>query len=100
MAAVGTIAQAQPCQTVRQPRKALKGTPRKRARGPVAQAIDGEERINEDLSAQSVTAADAISLQEVTALDLENKRLRSILAEVLRAQNEQIRRMLERFDAG
>jgi hypothetical protein len=73
--------------------------PRKRARRAVAQAIDGEDRINGDLGAQSVTAADAVSLEEVAALDSENKRLRRMLAEVLCAENVQIRRMLERFDA-
>jgi hypothetical protein len=100
LAAVDTSTQAQVSQRVRQPRQPLKGAPRKRARRAVGQAIDGKDRINEDPSARSVTAADAVSLQEVAALDLENKRLKRMLAEVLCAQNVQIRRMLERFDAG
>jgi hypothetical protein len=45
-----------------------------------------------------VTASDTVSLEEVTALDSENKRLKSMLAEQLYAQNIQLRRMLERFD--
>jgi hypothetical protein len=100
LAAVDTIAQAPVSQRVQQPRKPLKATARKRARRTVTQAINGEDRLNVDLSAQSVTAADAVSLQEVAALELESKRLRKMLAEVLRAENVQIRRMLERFDAG
>ncbi|PZM15575.1 hypothetical protein [Rhizobium tubonense] len=100
LAAVDTIAQAPVSQRVQQPRKPLKDTARKRAHHTVTQAINGEDRINEDLSAQSVPAAEAVSLQEVAALDLENRRLRKMLSEALRAQNVQIRRMLERFDAG
>lgn len=100
LAAVDTIAQAPVSQGVQQPRKPLKDTARKRARRTVTQAINGEDRLNEDFSTQSVTAADAVSLQEVAALELENKRLRKMLAEVLRTENVQIRRMLERFDAG
>jgi hypothetical protein len=98
LVAVDTLAQSEVSREGRQPRKPLKA-PRKRARRAVAQAIDGEDRINGDLGAQSVTAADAVSLEEVAALDSENKRLRRMLAEVLCAENVQIRRMLERFDA-
>jgi hypothetical protein len=99
LAPVDTLAQSEVSQEGRQPRKPLKGTPRKRARPAVAEAIDGEDCINGDVGAQSVTAADAVSLEEVAALDSENKRLRRMLAEVLCAENVQIRRMLERFDA-
>ena len=99
VAAVDTLAQSEVSKKGRQPRKPLKASTRKRARRAVAQAIDGEDRINGDLGAQFVTAADAVSLEEVAALDSENKRLRRMLAEVLCAENVQIRRMLERFDA-
>jgi hypothetical protein len=40
-----------------------------------------------------------ISLGEVAALDTENKRLKRLLAKQLRAQNLQLKKMLERFDA-
>jgi hypothetical protein len=99
LAPVATLAQSEVSQEGRQPRKPLKGTPRKRARRAVAEAIDGEGSINGDVGAHSVTAADAVFLEEVAALDSENKRLRRMLAEVLCAENVQIRRMLERFDA-
>ncbi|MBY3425492.1 hypothetical protein HFN86_35880 [Rhizobium laguerreae] len=50
-------------------------------------------------STKSMTARVAVSLEEVTALDAENKRLKGLLAEQLLAQNLQLTKMLERFDA-
>jgi hypothetical protein len=37
-------------------------------------------------------------LDEVTALEAENKRLKRLLAEQLRAENLRLNKMLERFD--
>ncbi|NTG05325.1 hypothetical protein G6L29_30585 [Agrobacterium rhizogenes] len=53
---------------------------------------------HEDQNTQSKTAMAPISLGEVAALDTENKRLKRLLAKQLRAQNQQLKKMLERFD--
>jgi hypothetical protein len=50
-----------------------------------------------DQGGQSKTAMDPISFEEVAALDAENKRLKRLLVEQLRAQNLQLETMLERF---
>ncbi|MQX77210.1 hypothetical protein GHK80_13585 [Sinorhizobium medicae] len=39
-----------------------------------------------------------VSHDELAALDADNKRLKRLLAERLRAQNFRLKRMLERFD--
>jgi hypothetical protein len=74
------------------------GTPHLRARHASA---DETARIamdtNEAQRAQSKTARDPISFDEVAALDAENKRLRRLLAEHLHAQNLQLKKMLDRF---
>ena len=95
--ALDTVAQSRESQPV--PRELLRDTSLKRSRRATVQVVDRiEVRPNEDLNARSVTASDTVSLEEVTALDSENKRLKSMLAEQLYAQNMQLRRMLERFD--
>ncbi|TCN27605.1 hypothetical protein [Sinorhizobium americanum] len=72
---------------------------RKRARHAPARAIaPSSTHSNERQNEQSTNADDATSLEEVTALDAENKRLKRLLAEQLYAQNLQLKRMLERFD--
>jgi hypothetical protein len=97
--ALDTGAQSQESQPVPQRRELLRDTPLKRSRRATVQVVDRiEVRPNEDLNARSVTASDTVSLEEVTALDSENKRLKSMLAEQLYAQNIQLRRMLKRFD--
>lgn len=95
-----TVGQAKVIHTARQPRDPSTAKPRSRARRAAAPAIDGKDRNNGGPSARSLTAGVAVSLQELAVLDLENKRLKGMLAELLRAQNVQIKRMLERFDAG
>lgn len=50
-----------------------------------------------DQGRQSKTAMDPISFDEVAVLDAENKRLKKLLVEKLRAQNLQLEKMLERF---
>ncbi|NTJ35999.1 hypothetical protein G6K86_30770 [Agrobacterium rhizogenes] len=51
-----------------------------------------------DQGAQSRKAINPISLDEVGALDAENKRLKRMLVEQLRAQNLQLDNMLARFN--
>ncbi|PKA40004.1 hypothetical protein CWR43_29210 [Rhizobium sullae] len=76
-----------------QPQTTSTGTPRKHVkRGPVAMGR------NKPRSAESVTARDVVSLEDVAALDAENKRLKTLLAEQLHLQNLQLKKMLERFD--
>jgi hypothetical protein len=99
-AAMDAVVQAWVGRRGRQPGNPLKDTSRKRARRAVVQAVDSEDRLNEDLCVQSAAPKDGVSLQELAALDLENKRLKRMLAEVLVAQNLQIKSMLERFNAG
>ncbi|WP_087006344.1 hypothetical protein [Rhizobium sullae] len=76
-----------------QPRTTSTGTPRKHVkRGPIAMVR------NKPRSAESVTARDVISLEEVATLDAENKRLKKLLTEQLHRQNLQLKKMLERYD--
>ncbi|RVP14364.1 hypothetical protein CN085_15075 [Sinorhizobium meliloti] len=49
--------------------------------------------------AQTTTVNDPISHDELAALDADNKHLKRLLADLLRAQNLWLKKMLERFDA-
>ncbi|WP_425336195.1 hypothetical protein [Sinorhizobium numidicum] len=53
--------------------------------------------VHQDESEQTKPVEHAISLEEVAALDAENKRLKSLLAEQIRAENLELKKMLERF---
>ncbi|APO76953.1 hypothetical protein AM571_PA00065 (plasmid) [Rhizobium etli 8C-3] len=91
--AVEIVAQMPESQPEPQPRTTSKRTPRNRVRrGPIAMGR------NKPRSAESVTARDSVSLEEVAALGAENKRLKTLLAEQLHLQNLQLKKMLERFD--
>lgn len=81
------------------PKRTSSDTPRKPAkRGPLRATAHVAMRRNKPRSVEAVTARDAVSLEEVTTLDAENKRLKRLLAERLHAQNLQLKKMLERFD--
>jgi hypothetical protein len=71
--------------------------PKRSKRGPATAHVS--VGAHEDQNTQSKTAMAPISFGEVVALDAENKRLKRLLAKQLRAQNLQLRKMLERFDA-
>lgn len=87
------VEQVQESQAVFQPERTSNGTLRKRVKqAPVATGR------SKPRSTKTVTAQVAVSLEEVTALDEENKRLKRLLAEQIRAQNLQLAKMLERFD--
>lgn len=93
------VAQAEPSPiepaTVSTAAKASKRAPRKRTpRLSPAPTSAAKDRAHPLLS--SVVTA-AVSLEELAALDAENKRLRKLLAIELHAQNAQLRKMLERF---
>lgn len=97
--AVEAVAHGQESQPTAQPQAASARAARKRASyGSThanAQTFTGAYQKQ---SAQSVTFKDPISLDEVTALEAENKRLKGLLAEQLRAENLRLNKMLERFD--
>ncbi|WP_026621459.1 hypothetical protein M728_005873 (plasmid) [Ensifer sp. WSM1721] len=94
------VVQAQGSQPASQTRTTSTGTPRKRAERAPAQTIARMEKVgDEDRKAQTGTVGDPISLDELAALDADNKRLKGLLAEQLRAQNLWLKKMLERFDA-
>lgn len=97
--AAEVVAQAQESKPASQPRRPSGGTPQLRAKRASARAITRTAMdTNEAQSAQSTTARDPVSFDEVAALDAENKRLRRLLVEHLHAQNLQLKKMLERFD--
>ncbi|QQF06254.1 hypothetical protein [Sinorhizobium meliloti] len=96
-AAVEAVAQVQETQPASQRRTTSTGTPRKRA---LAQTIAHNSEVgNEDRKPQTGTVDNPISVDELATLDADNKRLKRLLAEQLRAQNLWLKKMLERFDA-
>ncbi|OCJ02512.1 hypothetical protein A6U85_30580 [Agrobacterium sp. 13-626] len=95
---VEAVAQMQESQPSLRPRATSGGIVKKRAKRGLATA-HVSVGAHEDQNTQSKIALPPISLGEVAALDAENKRLKRLLAKQLRAQNLQLRKMLERFDA-
>ncbi len=74
--------------------KRAKKTPRKRLpRTLVPVSKDADERQKPPTSAETTPE----SVDELAALDAENKRLRQLLANQLRAQNAELESMLKRF---
>lgn len=90
------VAQVQEIQPTSLPQATAKGTPRKRA--PTNAIAPIVMVTNDDRGAPSTGALNSVSFDEVAALDAENKRLKTLLAEQLHAQNLRLRKMLERFD--
>lgn len=98
-AAVEAVAQVQESQPASQRRTTSTGTPRKRAKRALAQTIaHNSEFGNEDRKPQTGTVDNPISVDELASLEADNKRLKRLLAEQLRAQNLWLKNMLERFD--
>ncbi len=82
-----------------QPR-ATRDAPRKRTkRAPTPTIAQSSKGGHEDSKAQAGTVKNPISLDELAALDADNKRLRRLLAEQLHAQNLLLKKRLARFDA-
>ncbi|PDT44186.1 hypothetical protein CO661_30825, partial [Sinorhizobium fredii] len=91
------VVQGQESQPASQPRTTATGTPRKRV---PAQTIAHNSKVGqEDRKAQTGTVDNPIPLDELAALDADNKRLKRLLAEQLRAQNLWLKKKLERFYA-
>ncbi|MDK1494397.1 hypothetical protein QN219_31095 [Sinorhizobium sp. 7-81] len=86
-AAIEIAAQVEDSQPISQPRTTSTGTPRKRTKRAPARA-----------NAQTGAVKDSISLDELDALDADNKRLKRLLAEQLFVQNARLKKMLARFD--
>jgi hypothetical protein len=94
---VEAVADVQENQPSSPPQAKSEDVARKRAkRAPATAQISTDA--HEDRSAQSKTAADPIPVDEVTALDTENKRLKRLLVKQLRAENLQLKKMIERLD--
>ncbi|QND44624.1 hypothetical protein HB780_02220 (plasmid) [Rhizobium lusitanum] len=94
---VEAVAQVQESQPSLRPRATSEDVAPKRAkRGPVTAHVS--VGAHADQNTQSKTAMAPISFGEVAALDTENKRLKRLLAKQLHAQNQQLKKMLERFD--
>jgi hypothetical protein len=93
-AATEAVAQVQESEPVSQSRPARRSTVRKRVKRPVQK----NNSKHEDLKAQTRAVKNPISLEDLATLDADNKRLRRLLAERLRAQNVRLNKMLERFD--
>ncbi|MGH0348835.1 hypothetical protein [Sinorhizobium meliloti] len=92
--------QVQESQPASEPRTTSSGTPRKRAHRAPAQTSALNSNVgHDDQEPQTGTVDNPISFDELAALDADNKRLKRLLAERLRAQNLWLKKMLERFDA-
>ncbi|MDW9428596.1 hypothetical protein GOB07_24630 [Sinorhizobium meliloti] len=95
----GTVVQVEESQPASQPRTTSTGTPRKRAKRAYAQPIAHNSEVgNDDPKPQTATVDERISLDELAALEADNKRLKRLLAKQLHAQNMQLKKMLARFD--
>ncbi|MCG5486914.1 MAG: hypothetical protein KK482_25035 [Sinorhizobium meliloti] len=87
-------------QTASQRRTTSTDTSRKRAKRAPVQTIALNSNVgHEDRQAQTGTVDNPISLDELAALDTDNKRLKRLLAERLREQNLWLKKMLARFTA-
>ncbi|MBY5775073.1 hypothetical protein HFN63_34345 [Rhizobium leguminosarum] len=92
--------QGQQSQSASQPRTTSTDTPRKRAKRTASQTIANNSKLgHEDRKVQARTVDNRITVDELAALDADNKRLKGLLAHQLRAQNSWLKKMLARFDA-
>ncbi len=93
------VVQVEERQPASQPRTTSTGTPRKRAKRAHTQTVAHNSAVgNEDPKPQTGAVNEPISLDELAALDADNRRLKRLLAEQLHAQNLQLEKMLARFD--
>ncbi|MDX1016903.1 hypothetical protein GOL25_28910 [Sinorhizobium medicae] len=92
------VVQVEESQPAPQRRLTPTGTPQKPAKRASDQTIVRKPEFEyEDRGAQPGTADNPVSDDELAALDADNKRLKRLLAERLRAQNFRLKKMLERF---
>lgn len=96
--AAEAVARVQKRQPRSQPGTSSSETPRKRVKVSPTQTIQRRSKVgHEDPGAQTRTVEDPISLDELAALDADNKRLKRLLAEQVHAQNLLLKNMLARF---
>ncbi|WP_248446746.1 hypothetical protein [Sinorhizobium meliloti] len=96
--AAEAVAQVQKRQSESQPGTSSSETPRKRVKISPTRTIQRSSKVgHEDPGAQTRTVKDPISLDELAALDADNKRLKRLLAEQVHAQNLLLKNMLARF---
>ncbi|WP_033058209.1 hypothetical protein [Sinorhizobium arboris] len=89
--AADAVVRSEDAPPVSQPRRSSKGgVSRKR---PERISVD----VREDETGQAKAAEGPISFDELAALDLENQRLKGLLARRIHAENLQLKKMLERF---
>ena len=93
------VAQVQESQPASQPGTPSPSSPLRRAKRAADRTIARTSKVgHEGRKEQAGTVDNPISLDELAALDADNKRLKGLLAEHLRAQNLWLKKMLERFD--
>jgi hypothetical protein len=94
------VVQVQESPPAPQPRTTSTDTSRKRAKRAPARTIAHSPKLDhEGRRAQTRPIENPVPLDELAALEVENKRLKRLLAKQLRAQNLRLKKMLERFDA-
>jgi hypothetical protein len=74
--------------------------PRLKSQGPAKRRVERSQRskrASDYQSAKTTPVAGSVSSDELAALEVENKRLKQLLAEHLRFQNVQLTQMLSRF---
>jgi hypothetical protein len=97
--AAEAVAQVQKSAPVSKP-PAPRSTARERVKRAPAQTIaSNSTEGHKDLKARTGAVDTPISLDEIANLAADNKRLKRLLADQLRAQNLWLKKMLERFDA-
>lgn len=96
---VGVVEQVRRENSIISPPRTSRNTTRNRVkRAPIRVPGNGDANTSGDLGTRSKLGMEVILLDELIALDVENKRLKRLLAEQLRVQNLQLKKMLERFD--
>ncbi|RVM05248.1 hypothetical protein [Sinorhizobium meliloti] len=91
------VVQEEESQPASQRRTTSIGNPRKRA---LARTIANNSEVgSENRKPQAGTVDSPISVDELATLEADNKRLKRLLAEQLRAQNLWLKKMIERLDA-
>ncbi|MDK1389640.1 hypothetical protein QN224_30155 [Sinorhizobium sp. 8-89] len=98
-AAIEVAAQVEESQPISQPPTTPRAIPRKRTKRAPARAAARNLNVGRaDRNAQTGAVKDPISLDELDALEADNKRLKRLLAEQLFARNARLKKMLARFD--
>ncbi|MBP2238893.1 hypothetical protein J2Z31_005434 [Sinorhizobium kostiense] len=90
--AADAVVRSEDAPPVSQPLRSSKGGVSRKRRERIS--VD----VREDETGQAKAAEGPISFDELAALDLENQRLKGLLARRIYAENLQLKKMLERFE--